>query len=147
MDQPSVITYLTDTQLRRRSIPIDCSRPRLTDQSQKSMTDINIIMETYARTGMLPNNTTFPLQYIDDTNRPTFEQSHDVITIARQRFEALPTALKNELHNDYRKLESWLQNPDNAQRAEKWGLISIHKPENTQPKQETTKVEDSAPST
>lgn len=96
------------------------------------MTDINIIMETYVKTGMLPNYSSTPLLYVDEVNKPSFEEVHNTVAKARQHFDTLPTALKNELGNDYRMFEPWLSNPENAQRAEKLGLISIHKPKPTQ---------------
>lgn len=86
-------------------------------------------MSNYVTTGMLPNYSGSPLLYVDDVNKPSFEETHDVITYARQRFDTLPTSLKNELGNDYRKFDSWISNPDNAHRAEKLGLLHIRKPQ------------------
>lgn len=117
----SIPTY----KLRRKSPPLDCDRPILTEQTHKELTDINNIMENYVKTGMLPNYSGSPLLYIDETNQPTFEQAHDSIAYARHRFDQLPTSLKNELQNDYRKLEAWLTNPDNQDRAIKMGLLHL----------------------
>lgn len=125
----------TKTILRKRP-QVNCDRPIRTDQSQQPMTDINQIMENYVKTGMLPNYSSTPLLYIDDVNKPTFEEVHSSIQQARQLFDRLPTQLKSELGNDYRKLESWIANPDNLLRAEKYGLVSIHKPQSPPPKVE-----------
>lgn len=110
-----------------RRKPLDCSRPIITDQSHKEMVDINNIMENYVKTGQLPNYSGSPLLYVDDTQTPSFEESHEVLAFARKRFDMLPTALKNELSNDYRKLEPWIQtNPD---RAVNLGLLTIREKE------------------
>lgn len=135
MEHASAPIHIKTHQLRRR-VSIDCSSPQLTDQSFKDMTDINNIMEQYVKTGLLPNYSSTPLLYIDDTMKPSFEEAHAGITYARQRFDLLPTALKQELNNDYRKFQSWIENPDNAHRAEQFGLISIHKPQSPPPKVE-----------
>lgn len=114
---------VSDSQLRRPSKKFDCSSPKLTDQSQSPMTDINRIMEQYARTGMLPSNNKSPLTYVNDVDRPSFESAHQSHQNAKYLFDSLPQALKNELSNDYKMLEPWLSNPKNHPDAIRYGLL------------------------
>lgn len=136
-DQEHVDTITLTNGIIRRRVKINCSRPILTEQQHKEMVDINNIMENYVKNGTLPNYTGRPLLYVDDTNQPTFEEAHDVIAFAKKRFSQLPQNLKNELNNDYRKLETWLTDPDNQARAIKMGLLQPHKPKKTPEKVET----------
>ena len=54
----------------RRDVSIDCSEPKLTDQSYKNMCDINVIMANYAKTGVFGHVNTSDPRYVDNTTIP-----------------------------------------------------------------------------
>lgn len=124
----------------RRDVSIDCSEPKLTDQSFKNACDINIIMANYAKTGMFGHVNTNEPRFIDNTTIPNLEQAFDIVTKAENLFYELPADVRKLMDNDPSKLEMFIQNPENAELLLKNGVIV----ERQQPKkselQELTEV-------
>ena len=60
------------------------------DQSYKNACDINLIMEAYAKTGLLPQTTTIPPKFVDNTGIPTLEEAFNVVNNAVNAFYELP---------------------------------------------------------
>lgn len=118
-----MVKSLNSATLRRRAPLVGSSRPKLTDQSAKESTMIQNIVKNYLKTGQLPQSTNHQYAYVDDVNRPTFEEMHTIKQNANQLFQNLPSELRNEIQNDPNKLETWLSNPKNLDDAEKYGLI------------------------
>lgn len=109
-------------ELRKRQ-SIDCSEPKLTDQSDKKNCDINVIVERFNRTGVLPHiqNTG---EYIDNTKIPqTLTDALDHVIEFREFFESLPVKLRKEMNFDPRNYEAFVNNPDNYDILKKNGLI------------------------
>jgi len=132
---------LPDYVLRKRRVTVNCDEPILTDQSQTPMTEINNIMDIYTRTKMLPGIDPSQMIYTDDTQTPQFEASYEKISFAREQFAKLPQALRNELNHDLSKFETWLTDPNNAHRAEQYGLIKLNKKEiKTEPSSDSKAV-------
>lgn len=117
---------ITSNQLRKR-VHSEVSDDVLTEQHYKPLCDIENIVETYRKTGHLPNIVQKVPRYVDNTLQPTFEEMHDQIQQTKELYNQLPTRIKNATNNDYRKFESWINNPENINEAEKFGLISVKK--------------------
>jgi hypothetical protein len=116
----------TKTILRKngtRKVSIDCSKPVLTDQSDKKSSDINTIMANYAKTGLLPVQQEKIAQYIDNTEIPSLEQAHDLIREAQEQFIALPSDIRKLMDNDPRKLQGFISNPENRTMLENYGIL------------------------
>lgn len=75
-----------------RPYSVDFSEPQLTDQSYANACDINVIMAQYAKTGLLPQNSTIPPRYIDTTQVPTLEQAFSAVNSVLEAFNDLPPA-------------------------------------------------------
>ena len=103
--EPFVIT--NHHELRRRTT-IDCSSPVLTDQSYKNACDINVIMEQYAKTGLLPHQTSLEPQYLDNTLVPSLEIAFDIVSAASDAFFSLPPDIRKLMDNDPSQLENFI---------------------------------------
>lgn len=112
----------TKTILRKR-VQIDCSKPKLTDQSYKKSADINNIMLQYSRTGLLPQVKEKIARYVDNTDVLPLEIAHDKIREARTLFMQLPSDIRKLMDNDPTKLVSFIQNPENADILIKKGVL------------------------
>lgn len=94
-----------------------------TDQSDKNMTDINVIMKNYLKTGVLPNFKQKVAQYIDTTQIPSYMEAHEQITRANELFRALPSEVRKLMNNDPSQLEQVIKNPNYREVLEKHGIL------------------------
>lgn len=113
----------------RKDVSIDCSEPKITDQSYKKSCDINVIMAQYAKTGMLPCANTSVPRYIDNTTIPNLEQSFKIVNTAIDMFNELPPTIRKLMDNDPSKLESFVMDPKNKNLLIQEGLISPPPPD------------------
>jgi len=126
----------------RNRITIDCSEPKITDQSYKSMCDVNNIMANYAKTGMLSHTTTIQPSYIDNTLIPSLEHAHDIVNAATRAFYELPPTIRKLMDNNPQNLENFVQDPENYQMLEKHGILIQRQPKDLQkPSEEGSKEE------
>ncbi|QXP08099.1 MAG: internal scaffolding protein [Arizlama microvirus] len=107
----------------RNRVTIDCSSPKLTDQSYKNLCDINNIMAQYAKTGTFGHLATRQPQYIDNTMIPNLEDAFSIARNATDLFNSLPADIRKLMDNNPINLESFVHNPDNADMLLKHGLI------------------------
>lgn len=107
----------------RRDISIDCSEPKLTDQSYKNMCDINVIMANYAKTGVFGHETLTPPRFIDNTTIPNLIEAYDIVTRAENLFYELPADIRRLMDNDPSQLEAFVQNPENEAILLKNGVL------------------------
>lgn len=105
-----------------RRVQIDCSQGGLTDQSFKNDADINVIIERFNKTGILPTIEKKPY-FGDVTEIPTLEQAFDIVDAARQEFEKLPAEVRKKMENNPAKLESFLEDEENHNFLKKHGVI------------------------
>lgn len=109
---------------KRRRVSIDCSKPKKTVQAHKKMCDINAIMSNYEKTGMLPQFKTKNPFFADVSNIPSIEEAHEVVQTAKENFMNLPSDIRKLMDNDPRKLETFVQNPENHDTLRKYGLMA-----------------------
>ncbi|ETN78179.1 hypothetical protein NECAME_18238 [Necator americanus] len=137
------MTKLQPDYLLRKVRPIiNCDEPKITDQSDTPMTEINNIMKQYVQTGMLPGTSNHEMHFANDYERPEDYQILNAHRNAVENFELLPLKLRNELNNDYRNFETWINDPDNTERAIKLGLLVKKNSPSTLEAATTTKLND-----
>lgn len=112
--------------------------PSLTDQSQGPMTDVNNIMDRYAKTGQIHHLRGKQGQYMDLSATPDLMEAFALVDFASQAFQALPADLRRQLDNDPRKLEGFVKDPKNQELLVKYGLLT--KSESSNLDSESTKV-------
>ena len=121
-----------------KRVQIDCSGEKhgyKTDQSDLKKSDINNIMKSYAKSGLLPVQQDKVAQYIDNTLVMPLEDAHALMSEAKSLFNALPPQIRKLMDNDPRKLESFLKDENNHPILEQYKVI------NKKPLEEVKKVE------
>lgn len=108
---------------------ITFTRPSLTDQSAKRGTDVNVIMEQYALTGMLPQQTLIPPSYQDNTLIPPLEASLEAQKRANELFLSLPLDVRTRLHHDPENLANFIADPANKEYCIQQGLLTMKEKE------------------
>lgn len=111
----------------RRRTTLDCSEPKITDQSFKRLCDVNVIMENYAKTGMFSHVNSKEPKYIDNTTIPNLEEAFDIVTRAENLFYELPAEIRKLMDNDPSKLESFVFDQANKEMLLKHGIITEQK--------------------
>lgn len=124
---------ITDHSELRIAVLLDCSLDAAkddllcavngADQSFKNSCDVNIIMAQYAKTGMLPQNTSIPARFIDNTTIPSLEHAFDIVNAAYEAFFELPPTIRKLMDNDPSKLENFIADDNNRDLLIKNGIL------------------------
>lgn len=101
--------------------------PTLTEQHHKESVSIQTIVQQHAVTGMLPLNRSQP-QFADMSNVPDYHQAQIIIAETNEMFEAVPSDIRKDFDNDPAKFLAFIENPDNKEQIEAYGLDSTHIP-------------------
>ena len=110
----------------RIDVGLDCSQETHgggADQSFKNQCDINLIMKQYEKTGMLPQQTSIPARYSDNTNIPSLEAAFEATSKAMDAFYELPPEVRRHMDNDPSQLENFINNDENIPLLKKHGII------------------------
>lgn len=94
----------------------------LTKQSEADACDINNIMNTYTKTGVLPVAEGNPL-YGDFYDAPTFTEAMAVVAQANAQFASLPAELRAKFQNDPAQFLAFVDNGENYDELVKMGLV------------------------
>lgn len=93
----------------------------LTQQQFKEDCDVNVIMERYMRTGVMPN-TVAPMIEGDFSNLPSYQEALHTIMAAEEMFMEIPAKVRLRFENDPQKLMDYLNDPANDDEAVSLGL-------------------------
>lgn len=107
----------------RKRVQIDCSHPKLTDQSFKKQCDINNIMMQYSKTGLLPQMSIQTPKFQDNTLIPDLNTAFEHVNNAIDAFKELPPYIRKLMDNNPSNLESFISNTENHDILIKHGLI------------------------
>lgn len=108
---------------QRRPTATINEEPSLTQQSDAAETDINIIVERFTRTGMLPNITAQALSG-DFTEVGDYTTAQERILAANEAFSQIPAKLRERFDNDPAKFIAFASNPDNIDEMVELGLAN-----------------------
>lgn len=97
-------------------------------QSEKDACDINLIVDKYAKTGILPVMSQSPT-FGDVSNAPSFQEALEIVKNAENAFNSLDARVRREFDNDPAKFLSFVDNPENADRLVTMGLREAPKSE------------------
>jgi phage internal scaffolding protein len=93
-----------------------------TEQHHKDKCDINKIIKKYDKTGVITHVTKFEAKFGDMTGMD-FKTMQDKVAKAKSMFEAMPSEIRNRFDNNPADLLSFMENPDNRDKAIELGLI------------------------
>lgn len=95
----------------------------LTDQSDKETSNINNIMKTYLKTGMLPVKPNIQAIYADVSAMPTLESIHTTLKTAQESFLSIHPHIRAMINNNPANLAEFIVDPKNHDILQKYGLM------------------------
>jgi len=119
--------------------------PSLTHQSMKDETDMNRIMEKWAKTGVLEHRNTYEGQYGDFLSAPDdYHSAMNAVLEAQEMFADLPASVRKRFANDPGLFLDFVSDPKNRDEMEELGLAETKivepdvKPATTKKREEKT---------
>lgn len=115
--------YNYDTDLVSFSSGLDCSSdPSRTQQHMADETDINKLVATYARTGIIPGSDLPAMEFhVDEIF--DYQTAMNQLIASNQAFMALPSNIRDRFHNDPAHLLDFVSHENNRDEAIRLGLI------------------------
>lgn len=101
----------------------------MTEQHHKEEVNIHNIVRRHRETGLVSHLAKYQGQYMDMTDAPDFYAAQSIIAEANSMFETVPATIRSDFDNDAGKFLAFMQNPENRERIEEYGLDSSHLPE------------------
>jgi len=114
--------YNYDMALVSQETGLKCEDPSLAQQHMKDECDINVIVERFGVTGMLPVSPLEP-SYGDFSGVGDYHTALNKVRAADEAFMALPAKIRAKFDNDPNALLQYLQNEENRDEAIQIGLI------------------------
>lgn len=120
--------YNYDTDLHSFTSGLDCSKdPSRAQQHMKEETDINLLVKTFARTGIIPGQdlpaVNFEMDEIFD-----YQSAMNQIRKSQEAFDRLPSNVREYFHNDPNHLLKFVSDENNRAEAERLGLAIKKQP-------------------
>lgn len=105
-----------------RGSDLECLDPSLAQQSFKDETDINVLLERFKVTGVLPQGVAMPT-FGDFTGISDYRTAVDAITKASNAFMDMPANVRNRFDNDPQKFLEFCSDDKNRDEAIRLGLV------------------------
>lgn len=101
----------------------------LTRQEFRDECDINVLMDRFEKTGILPvNQVASPGMYFDTDLLPgDFREAMDIVNESGKLFMQLPAKVRREFDNDPAKFVDYAVDPKNIDQLKEWGLTAPEK--------------------
>ena len=114
--------YNYDMALVSQESGLECKDPSLAQQHMKDECDINVIVERFGVTGIMPV-TPIEASYGDFSGVGDYHTALNKIRAADEAFMALPAKIRARFDHDPNALLNFLQNAENRDEAIQIGLI------------------------
>lgn len=98
--------------------------PSLTLQSEKDTNNMQLIMDKYAKTGVLDSFSNKELRYGDQTQVPDYHTAQNQIARAHELFDSLDAKVRARFQNDPAKMIEFIADGENYHEALKLGLVN-----------------------
>lgn len=105
-----------------RGSDLECKDPSLTQQQFKDDVDINVLLERFKITGVMPQNVVLPT-YGDFRGVSDYRSAVDAIRKADNAFMDLPANLRQRFDNDPQKFLEFVSDDKNREEAVRLGLV------------------------
>lgn len=99
--------------------------PGLTDQSQAKDCDVNVIVDRFMKTGVLPQFQGSPI-YGDFSEVASYQDALGVVAVAEEQFSGLTAKVRARFDNDPAKFLAFVNDPKNMRELVSLGLASEH---------------------
>lgn len=114
-------------QPRKRPV-LDLQGETLTEQSHKESCSMQHIVAKYRKTGILDHLNSYKGSYMDLPDSYSFHEAQNIIAQAKSMFETVPSHIRADFDNDAAKYLEFIQNPENKEQIDAYGLDSSHFP-------------------
>lgn len=98
--------------------------PSLTLQAEAENADISLIMQKYAKTGIITAPIKGNMVFGDASQVPTYHEAYNLIASAHEMFDALDAKIRYRFQNDPANLISFMADSSNYDEALKLGLVT-----------------------
>lgn len=105
-----------------RGSDLECRDPSLAQQQFKDDVDINVLLERFKVTGVMPQSVVLP-SYGDFSSVTDFRSAQDAVLRAKNAFMDLPADLRARFNNDPQQLLEFVSKDENRPEAERLGLV------------------------
>lgn len=112
-----------------RDSDLVCKDPSLAQQSFKDDADINVMLERFQVTGIMPQGVLMPT-YGDFTGVVDYRSARDAMLKAEQSFADMPANVRARFDNDPQKFLEFCADSNNREEAARLGLVAkpVEKP-------------------
>ncbi|WNK12576.1 MAG: internal scaffolding protein [Microvirus sp.] len=100
----------------------DAGGPSLARQEFADECDINILMASYEKTGVLNHYNNNPPQYLDVSDIPDLATAIQIVDHAKTAFMTLNAETRRQFDNDPVKFVAFAENPANIDKMREWKL-------------------------
>lgn len=104
-----------------RTSDLECRDPSLAQQNFKDDCDINVLMERFKVTGVMPAGVRVPT-YGDFTGVSDYRSAVEAVMRASDQFMSLPANVRSRFDNDPQKFLEFCADPANKDEAIRLGL-------------------------
>lgn len=111
-----------------RGSDIKCEDPSLAQQQFKDDADINVMLERFKVTGMVPQGVLMPT-YGDFTGISDYQTAANALLRANDAFMQMPANVRARFENSPQKFMEFFNDEKNIDEARKLGLVLPAKPE------------------
>lgn len=91
--------------------------------------DVNVLMDRFEKTGMIPNGNPAAPRYLDVSDVPDLRQSLQILSEAEDAFMSLPAKVRGTFDNDPLKFIEFAQDPKNLDELRSMGLAKPVEPD------------------
>lgn len=105
-----------------RGSDLECRDPSLAQQSFKDDADINVMLEKFKVTGVMPQGVIMPT-YGDFQGVTDYRTAVDAINKATHAFMDMPANIRSRFQNDPQKFLEFCADPKNREEASRLGLV------------------------
>lgn len=123
IDHPAIATPVGPRRWRR-SVQLNTPEDSRTKQSFKDECDINNILESYNRTGRLPDLIKENPQFGDFSDPLTYQDALNTVLMAETQFNALDSDIRERFSNDPIKFLDFTSDPKNLPEMVTLGLAT-----------------------
>lgn len=106
-----------------RGSDLKCEDPSLAQQQFKDDVDINVLLERFKVTGVMPQNIVLP-QYGDYTGIADYRTAAEVLRKADNAFMDLPAHIRARFSNDPQRFLEFIADDKNRDEAIRLGLVN-----------------------
>lgn len=121
------ITVQSGVKFRKRVQRSFTAGSSKTRQEFKDQCDVNKIIKSYSRTGMINHVTRIKAKYGDFSDLPSFEESSNILIKAEQAFMELPAKVREAFGNDPARFVEASKDPSLSE-FRKLGLVGGSEP-------------------